>query len=549
MKYIEEDKMLKNKKIIMFLVLILVLTTAVVGCGTDGEVEEPEENEEANGDETPVDEEKTLVIAMPEEIEGTDVQQVRWDNLVHNLLYQPLAMFDLEIKDILPAEAMNYEITEDGTVITFTLAEDAKFSNGNPLTADAVKKSMERYIEISPYSYDFDPISEIVAEDDQTLVLKLENSAAFLWPVLTSVYGAPVDPSVAEELGAEAFNRDAVGNGLFMVESWEQGSKIDLVKNPNFKTYNPEVENQGPALIDKITIRFIPENFTRVSEIEAGSVDMIVGVPTENVDTLKENPDITVYEYLQTGIDYIALNPELPHLDDVNVRKAMALAINKDEINTVLNNTVKPRYGLISESQLAYDAETEEELAEEYAFDLEKAKSLLSDAGYEDTDGDGIVEKDGKDLALSMMVALDVPALKQSAPLIQSQLKQIGVDLELREYESPYIKQMIKDGEFEMATRFFWWGDPDILYYVIHSSADLPWGSETVDQLLDEARYIMDMEERTAKYSEVQKATIEEMPIIPLFSEYEYMAARNDVTGVKVGADGKRILMNDVDKE
>ncbi|MBG0763747.1 MAG: hypothetical protein H0S78_02480 [Tissierellales bacterium] len=168
--------MLKNKKIIMFLALILVLTTAVVGCGTDGEVEEPEENEEANGDETPVDEEKTLVIAMPEEIEGTDVQQVRWDNLVHNLLYQPLAMFDLEIKDILPAEAMNYEITEDGTVITFTLAEDAKFSNGNPLTADAVKKSMERYIEISPYSYDFDPISEIVAEDDQTLVLKLEKS-------------------------------------------------------------------------------------------------------------------------------------------------------------------------------------------------------------------------------------------------------------------------------------------------------------------------------------------------------------------------------------
>ncbi|HCX03719.1 MAG TPA: hypothetical protein DHM42_04470, partial [Clostridiales bacterium] len=81
--------MLKNKKIIMFLALILVLTTAVVGCGTDGEVEEPEENEEANGDETPVDEEKTLVIAMPEEIEGTDVQQVRWDNLVHNLLYQP----------------------------------------------------------------------------------------------------------------------------------------------------------------------------------------------------------------------------------------------------------------------------------------------------------------------------------------------------------------------------------------------------------------------------------------------------------------------------
>jgi peptide/nickel transport system substrate-binding protein len=145
------------------------------------------------------------------------------------------------------------------------------------------------------------------------------------------------------------------------------------------------------------------------------------------------------------------------------------------------------------------------------------------------------------------MVALDTPALKNSAPIIQAQLKQLGVDLELREYESPYIKQMIKDGDFDMATRFFWWSDPDILYYVIHSSADLPWGNDTVDQYLDEARFIMDLEERTEKYAQIQELTMEEMPLIPLFSEYEYMAARKEIIGIKVGSDGKRVLMNDLD--
>jgi len=526
---------MKNKKAIIIIAMMLILAMTVVGCAP---------KEEAPAGNTA---EKAVVIAMPEEIESSDVQQIRWDNMIHNIMVQPLATYDLELKELIPAQAETFTISEDGKELTFNLTADAKFSNGTALTAEAVKKSMERYIAISPYASDFDPIVEIIAKDEKTVVLKLDSPAAFLWPVLTSVYGGPIDVAAATEAGDEAFSRDAIGNGLFQVESWDQGSQIVFSKNPNFITFNTEVDNKGPALIDKLTVRFIPEDFTRVSELQAGTVDVIVDVPSENIEALKNDANIEVYEYLQTGIDYLSLNVENEHLKDLNVRKALSLAINKDEINTVLKGAVKPRYGLISESQLGFDQATEDKLAQEFAFNVDKAKELLATAGYTDANGDGIVEKDGKPLSLTLMVALDVPQLKQSAPIIQAQLKQIGVNLDLREFESPYIKQSIKDGAYDLATRYFWWSDPDILYYVIHSEADPAWANADVDKMIEDARYIMDMDARTAKYAEVQEATMAEVPLIPLFSEYEYMAARKNVTGIKVGTDGKRILMNDID--
>ncbi|MDY0235359.1 MAG: ABC transporter substrate-binding protein [Gudongella sp.] len=534
----------KKLKFIGIISLILVLSMTITGCG-DKQAEAPTESPES---EQPMEQvEKTIVIAMPEEIEGTDVQQIRWDNLIHNLVSQPLATYNLELTELIPGAAESFEISDDGTEITFHLPANAKFSNDAALTAEAIKASMARYIETSPYSYDFDPIQEVIAVDDTTVVLKLDSAAAFLWPVLTSVYGGPIDANVAAEVGNDVFNRGVVSNGLYKVDNWVQGSQIEFVKNPNYQTFNPIVDNKGPALIDKLTVRFIPENFTRISELEAGTVDLVVDIPSENIDQIRNNENLNLYEYLQTGIDYIALNTNNEHLSDLNVRKALALAINKDEISAVLNDTVKTRFGLISESMLTFDQATEDKLAQEYAFNIDKAKTLLEEAGYKDTNGDGIVDKNGTELSLTLMVALDTPALKNSAPIIQAQLKLVGVDLKLNEYESPYIKQKIKDGEFDMATRFFWWSDPDILYYVIHSSADLPWENEMVDKYLDEGRYIMDLAERTAKYAQVQELTMAEVPLIPLFSEYEYMAARKEVTGIKLGADGKRVMMNDLD--
>ena len=93
---------------------------------------------------------------------------------------------------------------------------------------------------------------------------------------------------------------------------------------------------------------------------------------------------------------------------------------------------------------------------------------------------------------------------------------------------------MMYDHTYEMATRHYWWSDPDILYYIFHSEAGYPWSNPEVDKLIEEARYIMDMDERTAKYNEIQSKILDEMPGIPLFSEYQYLAARKNVKGPKL---------------
>lgn len=522
------------KKLLVLLIISTVLIS-LAGCGG------------GQNSGKKVSQEKELVIAMPEEIEGTDVQQVKWENIVHDLLYQPLVSFDMELKNLVPEGAASFEVSQDGTELTFKLPQDAAFADGSPMTAEDVKKSMERYKKISPYAEDLDPIKEITVKDPQTLVLKLENSAAYLWPVLTSTYGGVVNVKKADELGNEAFNRNAVGNGLTALKEWVQGSHVTMVKNEKYKTNNPVSENKGPMKFDKITVKFIPDGFTRVGELESGNADIVINVPLENIEKLEQNKDVQLFKYLQTGVDFIAINTQVEPLNDIRIRTAMALAINREEIKDALKGTVVPKYGLLSPAQLCYDEKKEIELKEKYGYNLEKAKTLLSEAGFEDTNNDGIREKNGKPLSLTMMVALDSPFLKQAAPVVQSQLKQVGINIELREYESKYIKQAIVDHNFQLAQRFYWWNDPDILYYYFGSSSKAPWVNKDWDKMLEQARYIMDMNKRTAQYNEIQEKILSEVPVIPLFSENQYVAAHKSITGIKVSVDG-RIRLNDADK-
>ncbi|RLF81213.1 hypothetical protein DRN44_06110, partial [Thermococci archaeon] len=518
--------------------------TIVAGCiGGETQQETTPASNQTPGE---THEEKILVVAIPEEIQGTDIQQVTWSNIVHDLIFQSLVVYTLDLKGVVPNLAENFEVSPNGTEITFKLPTDAKFSNGDPVTAEDIKNSILRYREISPYAEDFAVVKDIIVKDEHTVTLVLESPAPYLWGVLASTYAAPVNVKVAEKVGMDEFNRKAVGSGPFMVEEWVQGLHIVLVKNPYYKTNIPFVKNKGPFKIDKVIVRFIPEDFTRISELEAGNVHIVVDVPVENVETLKNNPDIQLLQYLQPGVDYILINTNKPPLDDVRVRKAIALAINREELKVALDNLVRPAYGYLSPAQVGYHEETEKELQQEYSYNLEEAKKLLAEAGWEDKDGDGIVEKDGEPLSLTLLVPLDAPMLKKDAPIIQAQLKKLGIDLKLREYESSYIRELTEEeGNFELAMRYYWWNDADIMIYIYHSSAGYPWSNPEVDKLLEEARTITDFGKRAEKYGEIQKLIAKEMPAIPLFSEYQYVAVRKEVKGIAVGVDGAMYL-NDV---
>ncbi len=525
-----------NKLLVLLLVMLMAMSLFMTGCGND----EPSSDEGQEG-------EKTLVIAIQEEVEGTDIQQIGWENIVHALIYEPLVKFNADLSEMVPCFAESYEIAEDGLSITFTLPADAKFANGDTLDAEAVKASFERFLAISEYAGDLDAVESIEALDAVNVKFNLTQPAPYMWASVTSTYGGIVDVAKAEEIGDEEFNRAAVGNGQYYVEDWQAGSQVVLAKNPYYACYDPSVTNKGVAAFDKVIVRFIPDEFTRVSELEAGNVDIIWDVPTASIEDLKANADLATYMYKQAGVSYMQMNTEDPALSDINVRKAINIAIDRDTLAKVLNDVVTPVYGFISSAQAGYSPEKEAAMAEEFKYDAEAAKALLKEAGYEDTNGDGFVDKDGQNLTIEYLTATDVATSRATAPVIQEQLKAIGIDLQITEYESAYIKQLQRENDYQMAARRYVWNDADIAYYVFTEASGYPWSDPEVTAALEEARYIVDNAERIAAYEKFHDELFNEMPAVAMYTDNYCVAALKEVTGLVITEDGRPIF-NDVAK-
>jgi len=490
---------------------------------------------------------RTLVIAIPEEPEGLDVQQVSWSNEPHDMILQPPMAFDSEM-NIVPDLAVDATIEEDSIVIH--LPEDAKFSNGDPITAEAIKDSIERYVELSPYSYDYEALDHIEIVDEHTVKLVFKTSPGYVWTQdLPTTYGTIVDAKVAEEIGDAAFNLKPIGSGLYKVKEWVLGSHVVLERNDLYKTNLPFVENNGPnPYIDEVIIRFIPEDLTRISEFEAGKVDILRGVPVDAVGRLENNPDVDLYESLTPGIEYILVNMRKPPLDDVKVRQAIMFAVNRDDIITVLEGTALPSYSFMSPSMLCYNASLEEFAEKKYAYNVEMAKSLLEEAGWVDTDNDGIVDKNGKPLELELLVPNDDPKLKRIGPLVMSQLADIGVKINVREFNYNYIRDRTRSWDFELAARFYSWHDPSgILPYIFHSvMGNMTYSNPDVDRLFDEDLSTWsETAERTKIYTEIQLMMLNDLPGIPLFVSKDYTAVWKTVQNLHVLPPFGAMYMND----
>lgn len=491
---------------------------------------------------------RSLVIAIPEEPTGLDPQQVSWTNEIHDLVFQWLVTYDAEM-NLVPDLAESFEISEDGLSVTFYLPEDAKFSNGDPLTADCVKSSVERYIDISVYAEDYVALDHVEVIDDYTAKYVFKTPPAAVWATIASNYGAIVDTEVAADKGDELFNSEPVGCGPYKVKDWVHGSHVTLVRNDHYKTNVPFVENKGPnPYIDEVIIRFIPEDLTRASELEAGTVNILRGVPIDFVSGFEENPEIKLYYVVSPGLDYILVNVRRPPVDDVRVRQAIMYAVKREDLTHVLEDTVLEWYSILSPSMSCYNSSVEDYGAAKYSYNLEKAKTLLEEAGWVDTNGDGTVDKNGKELVLELLSPTDRPALKRVAPLIKDHLSQIGIGLDIKEFAYPYIRGKTEEWDFDLALRMYSWSAPGgIIPYIVHSEyGNLTYSNPEVDHLMETAMETADETERTKLWSQVQLILLEDLPMVPLFVSKEYTGVRSDVEDLIVLPPYGQLIMNDV---
>ncbi len=528
--------------------LLLALCLLLAACGGAGKTPAqpaaaaPEATAQPGQQGDEIDRSSTLIVAIADEVEGLDVQQVSWANFVHDQLYEPLVIYSKDLSRIDPAFAESYTATDE--YIEFVLPADAKFSNGEKCDAEAVKASFERFLELSEFAEDFEPVSEIKVMDERTVRFLLTSPAPYLWSDLGVMFGGLVNAKVADEIDVFEFNKRPVTNGTYYVEDWVAGDHITLKRNPYFKTHTPDLSNQGLANFETLIVRFIPDGQERVNALLSGDVDVILNVPPSAVAELRANDAVNVYDCSLTGVSYLNLQTEKGPLADVRVRQALTYAVDRDAIAKALGNIVTPTYCLLSDSQFGHSEKEEAKLARELAYNPEKAKTLLSEAGWKDTNGDGLVDKGGENLTLEMMIPSDNSTFQAAGPVLKQQFAAVGVDAQIVEYEADYIKELMRADEYTIGTRTYEWMDAIILSWAFTTESGYQWEDPELTELLNAAKVETDVDERVHLYELASDRLAQDYKAISLYSDGIYIASNKSIEGLSICDDG-RMWVND----
>lgn len=478
----------------------------------------------------------TITIGYQAEPDTLDPQKTALSagNFVGGFLGGGLMVQDPYTFELKPHLAESYTISGNGKTWTFKLRQGVKFHDGTPLTASSFKQSMERAIDpktASPLTgQELTAIQSISAPDDSTLILELKQPSAPLLSALS--YGGYQQPVAMESLKkyGNDFGRNPVGVGPWKFESWKTGESITLTRNEDYQWAAPFVENQGPVRPDKLVIKFIKDNQTLMAALDSGTID-IASVPAKDVKKYKDDKDFTVLEGMQPVENFIGMNLQNEILQDINVRKALNLAINKEALIIAdLQGEGVPVYGPIPTTMFGYDPAVEQY---GYKYNKEEAMRLLEEAGWK-IGGQGIREKDGKELSLLMII--DNP--KPGNQLVQSMLKEIGVDLKIQSYEMATASAQAVKGAFDLLATDHGSNDPHILDLLFNSNqiGGLNFfriNNKELDSLLEKGATTTDSGERQKVYADIQKLVVDEAYWIPLYSAKTFQVINNRIQGVK----------------
>src|SRR4051794_19216342 len=257
---------------------------------------------------------------------------VLWTQLYDTLLYQ-----DPHDQTITPGLAQRWEVSDDGLVYTFYLRQDAKFQDGTPVNAAAIKFTLDRIMEPTNPGVSRQQLAEIQSAevvDEYTVRVRLKNAQPIFLLRLTRPHNAIVSPTAVRALGPDEFGRKPVGSGPFRLQEWVPGDRFVLQRNPDYAWGPPYFKHQGPAYLDTLTIRVIPEASVRVAALETGEVDAIEFVPPQELQRLKDNASYRVQTSKRAGGPIMLhLNNELAPTNDVAVRRALLLGVDRETIN------------------------------------------------------------------------------------------------------------------------------------------------------------------------------------------------------------------------
>nr|WP_185907838.1 glutathione ABC transporter substrate-binding protein [Psychrobacillus soli] len=450
-------------------------------------------------------------------------------NILYQKVYETLVKPD-ENFEIQPGLAKEWNVIDD-TTWEFKLQEGVTFHDGTLFNADAVKATIDRLLDPavgSPQREKFSMIEEVEIVDEQTVRFHLSYPYAPLLSILASQEGSMISPTAISE-NAEALKESPVGTGPYTFENWISGQEVSIVKNPDY--WGEEVS------VERVVFKVVPEDATRLAMIETGEAHINDQVPVTEIERIEDSDTMELYRTEGLAVEYLGFNVEKKPFNDVRVRQAISHAIEREAIISGVYNNV----GTLANSAMSPKVFGYSESSKPLAYDLNAAKELLKEAGI----------KEGYKISL---LTSDRKERINMAEVIQSQLKGIGINVEIQVMEYGAFIEMTNNGEHEMFISG--WGnatgDGDYNQYnLFHSSSHGPAGNSfyydnpEVDNIIEQARQATDSDERKALYEKVLQIELDEAVYVPI-RNYEHLAVSNkNVSGYWLNA-SNYLMIEDV---
>jgi peptide/nickel transport system substrate-binding protein len=484
------------------------------------------------------------------------------------LVYSSLVKMDFA-GNYYPDLAQSWSVSDDGLAWTFVLEPEAVWSDGTPVTAEDVAFTLLAYKDWADFGYMSGyttHMADVQAADDHTVVITLDQPVPNFESQVMYTYILPKhiwEPYAGDLDAAVAFQNEAmIGSGPFRLKEFQQGEYYRLSANPDY--YN------GAPVIDEVIFQAYANEDALVQALRAGELDMITEMPHTVVASLRGDPNITVATGTGRSLrDYIfnLSSPDTcpveaggvcsghPALRDRVVRQAMAHAVNKQQIVDVAELGLgTPGLGLVPAALGKFYASE----LEDYTFDIPLANKMLDEAGYLDTDGDGVrecpagMDCGGRQLDIVMQIPSDITSGPREAELLSKWWGDIGIKMTPQILEPDTVTaNCCPTFDFDMLM-WGWTSDPDPTFIMsILTSEEIPTGmSETAyanpeyDRLFAAQAVEMDEPTRLSMVHAMQRLMLEDLPYIIPYYQAEVQAFRNDrFTGWPVPAEGSNAIL------
>ncbi|MFD6275280.1 ABC transporter substrate-binding protein [Streptomyces sp. NPDC060209] len=461
-----------------------------------------------------------LTFALASDPICVDPQQAGNNDAIYpaRQLVDSLTDQDPKTGKIVPWLAKSWEVSEDATTFTFHLREGVTFSDGTPVNARSVKNNFDGIIKLgaeavlgSSYLAGY---KSTTAVDEYTAEVAFSTpNSQFLQATSTFTLGLLADSTVKLPAG-ERCSDNLIGSGPFTLVDYTQNKSVEERRRAGYKWGSSQWSRKGPAYLEKLSFKVIPESGVRTGSLQSGQVDAIGGVAPQDEEGLK-GAGFALQSRANPGLPFaLSANVARPITKDLKVRQAIQKALDRQEVvDTALSSSYKPATSALASTTGDYT-----DLGDRLGHDAAGAEKLLDEAGWK-TGSDGIRTKNGKKLALKVVWASNFGPNQTALELIQLQLKKVGIQITLQSTTIGDFVALRQKGDYD-----FSWGnstrvDPDILRTGF-SSKLLNFGhlsDSELDGLLDKEASASDPARRAAYVAQAQKIVLDKAYQIPVF--------------------------------